>query len=35
VEFHQRMGFVEVGVREYDDGAGTALCAVSMMERTL
>ncbi|MCX5764923.1 MAG: GNAT family N-acetyltransferase [Gemmatimonadetes bacterium] len=35
VEFHQRMGFVEVGVREYDDGAGTASYAVSMMERTL
>ena len=29
VEFHRRMGFVEVGVREYDAGR----CAVSMMER--
>ncbi len=33
VEFHRRMGFVEVGVREYGDEAGSTSCAVSMMER--
>jgi predicted GNAT superfamily acetyltransferase len=35
VAFHQRLGFREVGVREYDDGAGGESCAVSMMEREL
>jgi predicted GNAT superfamily acetyltransferase len=35
VEFHRRMGFREVGVREYDGGEGPASCAVSMMEREL
>lgn len=35
VEFHRRMGFREVGVREYDGGDGPASCAVSMMEREL